>query len=161
MTSKGALIAEEIVQASGLRTRNLGLRFDRVVVSVLDSLTAFAKTAVPPSLIVLVTITAPIRLPSKTVIAMEQDIHALVLAGGHDCETRAMHHGNDVRIRLAERLGDQAPALIGFVHNPGTSGQQLLDLAAAWLRDGTKPRPHRASSAMGLVGTDKTPKSSS
>jgi hypothetical protein len=139
LTNGKIQIAEELVRASGLSPLKLGLRFDRVVVTVLDRLTHFAEVVAPAGLSVLVTISAPIRQPAKTVRALQQEIQALLSAKISGPEQSAVVHGNDVKMRLVQRSDDQAPPLIGFVHNPGTSGKQLLDLAEEWLRDNSTP----------------------
>lgn len=127
-------IAERILSASGLRAAALGLRFDRVVVRVLGDLRAFAEARTPAGAAVVVSITAPIRLPARTVEDIEDAIASLLVAGGRQGDLSASFRGNGVRLRLVEQAGDGAPRLIGFVHNPGSSAEALLDLAEHWLR---------------------------
>jgi hypothetical protein len=127
-------IADEILRASGLSASKLGLRFDRVVVRVLGDLRYFAEAATPHGVTILVTITAPIRLPAKTVNDLRREISALLSAGTSHEDQSATFQSNGVRMRLVEHSSERAPKLIGFVHNPDSAPKPLLDLAAHWLR---------------------------
>jgi hypothetical protein len=122
-------LAEAVLDGSGFNASKLGLRFDRVVGRVLGDLRTFADGAAPEGVTLIVTITAPIRTPAKTVEALRRTIGALLSAdapSGDHCDTV---QGNDVRIRLVRRETDRGPRLIGFVHNPGSATDRLLDLA--------------------------------
>lgn len=136
MANVEAAIAEEVLKATGASSAKLGLRFDRVVVRVLADLRDFADRVVPDGLSVILTISAPIRLPAKTVRGLEIEIAALLAADGPSAERSAVIHGNQVRIRLAKNGRGRARKLIGFVHNPGADAQALLDVAQRWLRGG-------------------------
>jgi len=127
-------IADAILRANGSSASRLGLRFDRVVVRVLGDLRSFAETAAPDGVTILVTISAPIRLPAKTVSDLKREIGALLTAGAPRGDRSATVQGNDVRVRLVERSPSAAPKLIGFVHNPDSAPKPLLDLAEQWLR---------------------------
>jgi hypothetical protein len=127
-------IAGEILKASGLSAAKLGLRFDRVVGRVLGDLRAFAGGPAPTDRTVLVTVSAPIRLPAKTVEALRVEIRALLSAGRLGEDRRAAVLGNEVRLRLVETAPGRSLRLIGFVHNPDSEPKLLLDLAEQWLR---------------------------
>jgi len=127
-------IADEILRAGGSSASRLGLRFDKVVVRVLGDLRSFADTAAPRDVTVLVTLTAPIRLPGKTADDLKRDISALLAAGTRRGDRSATVHGNNVRMRLVEHSSGRARKLIGFVHNPDSAPELLLDLAEQWLR---------------------------
>jgi hypothetical protein len=127
-------IADEILRASGLSASKLGLRFDRVVVGVLGELRSFAETAMPTGVTVLVTISAPIRLPAKTADDLKREISARLSAGIPCGDQSATFHGNNVRMRLLEHSSSRSLKLIGFVHNPDSAPKPLLDLAEQWLR---------------------------
>ena len=120
-------MTEAVLAGSGLSTARLGLRFDRVVVRVLGDLRVFAEGAVPEGSAVVVTISAPIRLPAKTVEAMRERIAAADDQSGEV-------HGNQVRVRWLRKVAGGRPKLVGFVHNPSTKAGDLLDLAERWLR---------------------------
>jgi hypothetical protein len=126
-------MAHAILANSGLSASKLGLRFDRVVVAVLSMLRSFADSAAPKDLAVLVAITAPIRLPVKTVDDLQQDIGELLAGRGPAGDRTATRRGNDTRLRLVAGVPEQAPRLIGFVHNRGSTPQTLFDLAERWL----------------------------
>ena len=126
--------AGKILSAGGLRAAALGLRFDKVVVRVLGGLRAFAEARAPAGVTVLVTITAPIRLPARTAEDLEGEISALLAAGRRQGDHSASVRGNSVSIRLVEHGRGPAPKLIGFVHNPTSAATALLNLAEHWLR---------------------------
>jgi hypothetical protein len=126
-------MAAAVLAGSGLSAAKLGLRFDRVVVRVLGDLRAFADAAVPDGSTIVVTISAPIRLPAKTVEALREKIAALLdSADGADDQSGAVH-GNQVSLRWVRSVAAQRK-LVGFVHNPDSDPKQLLDLAGHWLR---------------------------
>ena len=126
-------VAEQIARSGGVTVAKLGLRFDRVVIRLLRGLARFAEGATPAGTTVLVTVTAPIRSPSKTAAALEREIAALVSGGGGGVDRRATLCGNEVQLRLIEHSSRAAHKLIGLVHNPDVPAARLLDLAAAWL----------------------------
>jgi len=127
-------LASDILSVSGLSPSKLGLRFDRVVVGVLADLRSFVETATPGGRSVLVTISAPIRLPARTVNDLKPKIVALLAAGVPQADSSATLHGNSVRMRLLQHSVNAPMRLIGFVHNPASAPEQLLDLAEQWLR---------------------------
>lgn len=122
-------MAEEVLAGSGLSAAKLGLRFDRVVVRVLGDLSAVAEAAVPNGSAVVVTITAPIKLPAKTVEAVGDKMAAADRAGNQTGDI----YGNQISLRWVREAADQRPKLVGFVHNPSTDAGELLDLAERWL----------------------------
>jgi hypothetical protein len=129
-------IAEAVAAAAGTTVSRLGLRFDRVVIEVLGELRRFAEGATPNGQTVLVTLTAPIRAPSKTTRALEQEIGTVLVARAVDRDRRTRLHGNAVRLRLVEHTVAEDHRLIGFVHNPDVSAAHLLRLAERWLQAG-------------------------
>ncbi|MGA0601376.1 hypothetical protein ACO2Q3_11800 [Caulobacter sp. KR2-114] len=125
-------IAENVLRSAGLSVSQLGLRFDRVVLRVLGALRADAEAAAPRGHAVLLTMTAPIRQPADTALALRPAIAALAAAG--DGEQALTVNGNAVRLRGVEGVGRAAPTLVGFVHNPQSDPARLLDLGERWLR---------------------------
>jgi hypothetical protein len=125
-------IAEQVLRTAGLRAAKLGLRFDRVVGRVLGDLRAVAEQVVPEPLGVALTLTAPIRVPAKTVEAVRERLQALATAGRSTEDHCEAVHGNRVRLRLVKRAAGR-PKLIGFVHNPDQDADRLLALAARGL----------------------------
>ena len=104
------------------------LRFDKVVTRFMEDLQAFCRKTVPSGTTVVLTVTAPIRLASKTAAALEVEIHALVEQRLQARDFQATICGNRVRIRLLKGRAGPAPKLIGFVHNPETDAVLLLGM---------------------------------
>ncbi len=124
-------LAARIAEARGTSLARLGLRFDRVVQRVAADLRAHSERVVPDGVMILATLTAPVRQPAKTVEAMQAKIVALVARSlrGRDVVLEVL--GNRVRLRVrssAPRLGSK---LVLFVHNSDVDAQQLLDEACA------------------------------
>ena len=94
------------------------LRFDKVVIRLMGRLQAALGKTVPDGMTVLLTVTAPIRLPSKTAGVLDEKILALLRRKSADKDEKETIHGNRVQIRLLRMASKQAPKLIGFVHNP-------------------------------------------
>ena len=118
-------IAEAVLKGSGLSASKLGLRFDKVVVRVLGDLRGFAEETLPDGATAVVTITAPIHVPGRTVEALREGLGAADWDGDV--------HGNAVRVRRMKAAAGR-PKLVGFVHNPDSDATGLLDLAERWLR---------------------------
>lgn len=104
------------------------LRFDKVATRFLETLQASIGDNVPKRTTVLVTITAPIRLASKTAAALHDKIQSLLRRGSVRRDETDTIHGNGIRIRIVRHESDRAPKLIGFVHNPDSDPVLLLDL---------------------------------
>jgi len=111
----------------------LRLRLDKVAVRVVEHLRSTLHEAVPESVTVLVTITAPIRLASKTAAALEDKIRALLARRTERIDEKATIHGNHIRIRLEKSASRAAAKVIGFVHNPDTDPQVLMNMTRALL----------------------------
>jgi hypothetical protein len=126
-------IAEEIVRAGGPTAARLGLRFDRVVMSVLGDLRCFVEGMAPPGATVVVAISAPIRRPAKTCGDLKPQLSVLLRAGVTQRDQVAVVHGNAVRMRLLKHPSGRALPLIGFVHTAAVEPACLLDLAERWL----------------------------
>lgn len=127
----------------------LRLRFDKVATTVVERLRGTLSETVPDGMTVLLTITAPIRLPSRTVASLEEKARSLLSRGSPGRDEIATIHGNRVRIRLLRGKSERAPKMIGFVHNPDSDSllllnmtRELLDLVSA--EDGGRA-PRRAS----------------
>ena len=131
-------VLADLARLDGPGAVKLGLRFDRVALRVIDDLREFASHSAPPDLAVLLTLTAPIRVPAKTVAGIADRVKALFASNSTRQDLRARICGNGVRIRLIKRTSKRAPALIGFVHNPDSDSRRLLDLAAAWVNSRAK-----------------------
>ena len=104
------------------------LRFDKVATRLLERLQATLGEAVPDGMTVLLTITAPIRLPSKTAASLEDKIQTLLQRGSPGRDEKEMIHGNGVQIRLLRGESERAPKMVGFVHNSDSDPLLLLNM---------------------------------
>jgi hypothetical protein len=154
VTIAGRRIAVEIAamgtkRAAGDRAKPR-LRFDKVVLRLIGGLQAALREAVPEDEAVMLTVTAPIRLPAKTAAALESRIRDGLARRSAKAEVAETIHGNRIRLRFVKGVPAQASRVIGFVHNPETDPEVLLHLAQSLLeriaRRRTSPRP-RASRA--------------
>jgi hypothetical protein len=104
------------------------LRFDKVATRLIERLRVSVGETVPDGATVVLTITAPIRLPAKTADALEDKIPALLGRGSPSGDWKDTIHGNRVRIRLLRDGSERAPKMIGFVHNPDSDPLLLLNM---------------------------------
>jgi hypothetical protein len=109
------------------------LRFDKVATRLIERLQATLGETVPDGMTVLLTITAPIRLPSKTAASVEDKIHALLGRGSPRRGEKGTIHGNRVQIRLLRDESARAPKMIGFVHNSDSDPVLLFDMTCELL----------------------------
>jgi len=112
------------------------LRFDKVATRLINRLQAGLHDSVPPGMIVLLTLTAPIRLPSKTAAALQDRINALIQRGAPRRDVKDKICDNRIQVRFLREVPEQAPKMIGFVHNSDSGPlpffhmtRQLLELA--------------------------------
>jgi hypothetical protein len=105
-----------------------GLRFDRVATRLVDRVRAAVGEAIPDGSTVLLTVTAPIHLASKTASALEERIRTVIGRGSAGRDERRTIHRNRVRIRLLRHEIERAPKIIGFVHNPDSDPLLLLNI---------------------------------
>lgn len=104
------------------------LRFDGVATRLMERLKAALNGIVPDGMTVLLTITAPIRLPSKTAALLEDKARTLLGPESTRREESDTICGNHVRIRLVRDGSGRAPKMIGFVHNPESDPLLLLNM---------------------------------
>lgn len=124
------------VDITTLRRRGTGqgnaakprLRFDKVATRLIERLQATVGKTVPNGMTVLLTITAPIRLPSKTAAALEHKIQTLLGREWPRRDEKDTIHGNRVQIRLLRDESGRTPRMIGFVHNSDTHPRLLLNM---------------------------------
>jgi hypothetical protein len=107
------------------------LRFDRVAQRVVRDLGATLSRAIPRNAALIVTVTAPIRLPAKTVAELGRQL-AVPLARNFD----KIVCGNRVRAQMVRPRAPGAPKVVVFIHNPDPAPSGLFELAADWLSDG-------------------------
>jgi hypothetical protein len=106
------------------------LRFDKVVIRLFERLQAALGEIVPDGMTVLLTVTAPIRLASKTAAVLEDKIRTRAGRGSPDRDESATIHGNRVRIRFLRHESTRAPKMIGFVHNADSDPLLLLNMTS-------------------------------
>lgn len=114
------------------------LRFDKGVTRLLERLRVALGETVPDGTTVLLTVTAPIRLPAKTAAVLEDKIKTLLGRGSPGRDEKDTIHGNRIQIRLLRGYSERAPKMIGFVHNSDSDplvlfnmSRELLELISA------------------------------
>ena len=127
-------IAEAIAAEGRTTASRLGLRFDRVVVRVLERLSHALDAEPRADVTVLLALTAPIRAAEKMVAGLQREIGALLQAGHPGQGRRLELYGNRAELRLVERSPAEARSLLGFVHSSDVEAATILDLAERWLR---------------------------
>jgi hypothetical protein len=110
------------------------LRFDRVALGLVRRLRAGLSEVVPDGEAVVLTVTAPIRLPAKTIAALENQVKAGLALQPPQVEIKAAICGNQVRARLLKGGGGRMPKIVGFVHNPESDAELLLGLTQRMLQ---------------------------
>src|ERR1700730_16037724 len=123
------------VDITTLKRRSIGqgtaakprLRSDKVATRLIERLQATLGETVPDGVTVLLTITAPIRFPSKTAASLKSKIQTLIGRGSPGRDAKAMIHGNRVQIRLLRHKSERAPRMFGFVHNSDSDPLLLLN----------------------------------
>ena len=125
-------IAEKIYMANGLSLSKLGLRFDKVVVHLLGNLRAFVESDLSDGEVVLMTITAPIKVPVKTENKLKEQIKDFLKTRKRYRDRTLSVFQNSIRLRVISPSSKMPTRFAGFVHNPGTDDKMLLDLASRW-----------------------------
>jgi hypothetical protein len=104
------------------------LRFDKSATRLLERLQATLGETVPDGMTVVLTITAPIRLRSKTAASLDDKIQTLLRRRSPGRDEKDTIHGNRVQMRLLRHKSARAPKLIGFVHNADSDPRLLLNM---------------------------------
>ncbi|SDR57106.1 hypothetical protein SAMN05444161_6469 [Rhizobiales bacterium GAS191] len=111
------------------------LRFDRVALGLVGGLQAALREFVPDGEAVVLTITAPIRLPSRTAAALEDKIRVCLARRSAQLEVKDTIHGNQIRVRLVKGVSRRVSKVIGFVHNPDSDPDVLLHVTQSLLQN--------------------------
>ena len=131
------------------------LRFDRVALGLVRRLRAGLSEVVPDGEAVVLTVTAPIRLPAKTAAALESRIRDGLAGRPTRVEIEETICGNQVRARLVRGVSKRSSKVIGFVHNPDSDPDLLLGLTQALLQSigaaADKPPPETFTGDRWLV----------
>ena len=109
------------------------LRFDKVATKLIERLQAALGETVPDGMTVLLSITAPIRLASKTAAALEGKIPTVLERESPSRDEKITIHGNRVQIRVLRDAPERAPKMVGFVHNPDSDRLLLLNMTSELL----------------------------
>jgi len=154
LTVAGKRVAVDIASLRRYGTGQAGaakphLRFDKVATRLTERLRDTFSEAATDGTTILLTITAPIRLPSKTASALEDKIRTLLARRSPGRDEQDTIHGNRVRIRLLRNESRRAPNLLGFVHNADSDPLLLLNMTRELLELANAEAGGRAP---GLVG---------
>ncbi len=120
-------VEREIIAQLG--AAKLRLRFDKVALRLVGGLKAALASAVPDGETVVFTISAPIRLPAKTAVALRP----LLRDGPTGGERLEIVHGNEVRTRRLKSVPEHMPKVLGFVHNLESDASAILAVVEARL----------------------------
>lgn len=145
------IIAEVVAVESQVRRGSKAvpprLRFDRVVLEVFERLRAALHGELPTGVTAVVTLTAPIRLASRTTAAVEELIRALVAGKLARGQVKKTIHDNEVRIRIVRGRKASTSPLVGFVHNRDSDPTILFDLTQALLACADSICPSRSDTS--------------
>ena len=136
LTIAGKRIAVEVTTMLGRRSAAVAkprLRFDKVALGLVGRLRANVGDSVPDGKAVIVTITAPIRLASKTAAALEERIRKLLADRSAQPRFTGTIHANRIRVHVIEVGSHRTSKLIGFVHNPDSDPSILFDVTRSLL----------------------------
>lgn len=144
LTLAGKRIPVEIatLKSRGKDSNKHGLRFDKVATRLIERLRSSLEKTVPDGMTVLLTVTAPILLPSKTAAALEAKIPAL-LEKSPTRDWKQIIHGNSVQVRILRDESRRTAKLIGFVHNPDSDPRVFFDMTQQLLQLIAKPEAKR------------------
>jgi hypothetical protein len=137
------------------------LRFDRVALRFVRRLQEALSGSVPDDRTLILTITAPIRVPSKTAAALEDSIRTYLARQPAQGKAKHTIHGNQIRVRLVKGGSRRTTKVIGFVHNPDSDPDVLLDITLSLIeRIGAKARKGAPARSAGdrwlvLAGDDR------
>ncbi|HEV2678689.1 MAG TPA: hypothetical protein VGV37_29445 [Aliidongia sp.] len=110
------------------------LRFDRVALRLVDRLRTALSASVPDGEAVVLTVTAPIRLPSKAAAALEGRVRDGLAHRSAPLAIDDTICGNQIRVRLVKGISGRTAKVIGFVHNRESDPDILLHLTQSMLR---------------------------
>ena len=147
------------------------LLFDRVARRFIDELRATLGDVAGHRLVI-VTHTAPIRMPGRTGAELAQKVFDLLQSTTAGVDASAAICGNDIRIRILDGHRVDRGAVVVFIHNPKTDPAVLLDVseslleARRWAVQGagscsSTPTRRPRSSRTGACSTNSPPRWSS
>jgi hypothetical protein len=110
------------------------LRFDKVALRFVDDVQSALHDAVPSRRTLVFTITAPVRLASKTAAALEDGLRSSLVRKPGRIDFRQSINGNQIRARLLTGSRTAARNVVGFVHNPESDPDVLFRAVQSLLR---------------------------
>lgn len=116
----------------------LHLRFDRVALRFVDDVRSSMNAIVPDGNMLMFTITAPIRLASKTATMLEEKVHGVLARQSAPVDLKETINGNQIHVRLVRGVPNRR-RVIGFVHNPDSDPRILFDVTQSLLRSPGRP----------------------
>lgn len=119
---------EKIIASKKLSPRKLGLRFDRVALDLIDQVEQSSALYIPKDKVLLIGVTAPIRLPSQTIAIMNDKIAKHFLKKNPKQSFRIQAFSNVIQSHLIEKTKYKNNRVICFVHNPTSNVQELFRL---------------------------------
>lgn len=136
------------------RPARFRLRFDKVALRVVQGLQDTLRDCVPDGKTVIVIITAPIKLASKTTEALEEKIRKRLARGSARGNTKEVIHRNHIGMRVANGSAG-GKKVIGFVHNPDPRAETLLNVACSLIEaiggEGRKSAPLKSGNGRWLI----------
>ena len=110
------------------------LRFDKIALRFLGTMKAGLRDAVPDGKTVVLTIAAPIRVPSKAAAELETKIRMDLARGSIKADLCDPIQGNRVRVRILDSSRG-APKVLGYVHTPEPgAAETLIDMTESLLK---------------------------
>jgi molybdenum cofactor biosynthesis enzyme len=126
-------ITNQIAKANGVRIAKLGLRFDKVAIRLLQNIRTAIENEVPKGSVVIITITAPIKIPAKTEKEIIGEVKDILVKGKNYMDTSFTVFENKVRIRYMKSPSKQGVNFVGLVHNKDIDSTYLLNISSKWL----------------------------
>ena len=139
MSGTGDGVLDQILNSGGLTGSRLGLRFDRVALRVLGTLSDHACGSVTPDRTVLLALAAPLRQPArlaeglKSLVAESAGAEVRPDSGPEDLALPWIE-GPAGRLQVLTGVAPQVPRLIATVHTDLAAADALFAAATAWIQ---------------------------
>lgn len=118
-------VEQEIIEL--IAAAKLRLRFDRAVQRLVSRVKSDLDEVVPEGQALLFTVTAPIKVPKRTAVAIVTLAPKVISTG----KWAGNVHGNQVSLRRLSGVPPRIPRIVGFVHNPESAADEILDIAGS------------------------------
>ena len=158
IAAQAVTIGKKIAAREGMR--NPRLRFDGVALRLVRDLKTALRESVPQHATLVITVTAPIRKSSRTVVALADEIGRLLARKRARVDIKETINGNRIQARLVKDVSGRASRAIGFVHNPDSDPEVLFGVTAVMLqaiaRAAARDLPKSMAAPRWLVLADAT-----